>query len=148
MITMFRLPGKIGFQGQRCSSSSSSSTPKMEYSSNYLMSWVGYILVVRTLIPPEIQYILRQCWALLLRPYTSFFCIFHIYKKDRGAGKKNDLFKLAELYLHASGLCKVADQAVLATKSEKEKEILYKLTGMTETRRLIFLRVVFLTANF
>lgn len=93
------------------------------------MSWVGYILVVRTLIPPEIQYILRQCWALLLRPYTSFFCIFHIYKKDRGAGKKNDLFKLAELYLHASGLCKVADQAVLATKSEKEKEILYKLTG-------------------
>jgi DNA replication protein DnaC len=93
------------------------------------MSWVGYILVVRTLIPPEIQYILRQCWALLLRPYTSFFCIFHIYKKDRGAGKKNDLFKFAELYLHASGLCKVADQAVLATKSEKEKEILYKLTG-------------------
>lgn len=104
------------------------------------MSWVGYILVVRTLIPPEIQYILRQCWALLLRPYTSFFCIFHIYKKDRGAGKKNELFKLAELYLHASGLCKVADQAVLATKSEKEKEILYKLTGMAETRRLIFLR--------
>lgn len=119
---------KFGFEGRR--SCSSSTTTPQEYSSNYLMSWVGYLLLLRTLVPPEIQYILRQCWALFVRPYTSLFCVFHIYKRHKATGKKNDLFRLVELYLHGAGHCKQADEVVLSTTCGKEKDILYRLSGM------------------
>lgn len=141
---MFSSRRKIGFEGQRCSSSTTTTTTAtQEYSPNYLMSWVAYILLARSLVPPEIRYILRQCWALLMRPYTSFFCVFHIYERNKGTsggtGKNNvnDLFRLVDIYLNVAGLCKVADEVVLTTKSKKQKDILYKLTGMKSKTALL-----------
>ncbi|KAG0556399.1 hypothetical protein M758_11G049400 [Ceratodon purpureus] len=121
---MFTSRGKMGLAGGQRPSAMA-----LQDSSNYLLSWVGYILLARTLIPPEIQWVLKKIWALIMRPYTCFFCIFHVYERNVESGRVNDLFKLVELYLDISGLCKEADQVVLATKHKKEKNILYKLTG-------------------
>jgi hypothetical protein len=88
---------------------------------SYLMSWVSYILLGRTSIPPDIGCILGQCWAVIVRPYPSY--VFHIYESNERTGKKkvNNRFRLVEMYLNATCLCKGADEVVLTTKSGTEK---------------------------
>lgn len=125
---MFSAQRELGFGGQRCGPTGAAGATGN--SSNNLMSWMGYILIARTLVPPEIRYVLRQCWALLMQFRTGVFCVFHVYKRHKLNGRRNDLFRVVETYLNVAGLYKEADEMVLATKSEKEKDILYKLTGM------------------